>query len=214
MNIIIIAFYFLPCVAFILVLIWCSGSSILPNALLACLLGLCSIIPITILQTSIVHFQKQIINIPQTTIIIFIQQLVLCGITEEGIKFCFISILYKKRMRETVFIALAALLGLMMASFESLVYIIKGNGNFFIRFFSAQLLHTLTTTSLAISIISKKKHLSYFSIIISVILVHTMYNFFCLMTGHIKMFSILTIILLALKCREWYTKTTNIQDKI
>lgn len=145
----------------------------------AVLLGLVALIPATLVQTlwlklfSGGHFAAGSL----AGLLVF--SILVNGFIEEASKAGCLFFLSSKKISFTAFLLLALVAGLSFSSFETVVYLINGAKNLFVRFFTAELLHAMCSVCSAVTVwnIKAKKRGGY-SWFVCAVLLHGFYNFF------------------------------------
>lgn len=195
------------------------------HQLLAILLGLIIVFPISVIQ-----YVVPTTNVFQNMPIVgtMLKSLIIYGLVEELFKsFALIPVLSSKSVKEDYsplqMLFLAFLLGLSLACFESLVYLfdrlqIANNRGaqvlyylVFLRIFTTDLIHMTCAGLCGLFIISKqynngKLKISYF---VLAILLHGIYDFFAGFQNNLKYFSYFVVLLALIECRVKYTALTK-----
>ena len=144
----------------------------------AVLLGLVSLIPATLIQTlsSKLLLGKLLTKSALPELLVY--SLLINGFVEEAAKAGCLFFLPFKKISFTQLLLLAAVAGLSFASFETVIYLIRGSKHFFVRFFTAEMLHVACTVCSAVTVWTLKAKAAKFSWFIRACLLHGLYNFF------------------------------------
>ncbi|HZK20612.1 MAG TPA: PrsW family glutamic-type intramembrane protease [Treponemataceae bacterium] len=170
---------------------------------IALLVGFGAILPVAILQ----FFIKPLpIDSHKTLYSVLISALIFDGLLEETIKMVFISFVPGKTKKLACFLAIGLIAGSAFGCFESVIYLIAKNGQTSIRLLTSVLLHTFCTGLSSICVWSYKQGKGLLRTFITAVFLHGIYNFFAGFSGGYWWFSILTILLAALRCRVHYIK--------
>jgi len=195
------------------------------HQLLAILLGLAIVFPISVIQY-VVPTTNVFQNIP--IVGTMLKSLIIYGLIEELFKtIVLVPVLSTKTVKEEYsalqMLFLSFLLGLSLACFESLVYLfdrlqIANNRGaqvlyhlVFLRIFTTDLIHMTCAGLCGLFIISKqynngKLKISYF---VLAILLHGIYDFFAGFQNNLKYFSFFVVLLAIVECRVKYTSLTK-----
>ena len=195
------------------------------HQLLAILLGLAIVFPISVIQ-----YVVPTTNIFQNMPIVgtMLKSLIIYGLVEELFKtIVLVPVLSTKTVKEEYSVLqmlfLAFLLGLSLACFESLVYLfdrlqIANNRGaqvlyhlVFLRIFTTDLIHMACAGLCGLFVISKRynnQKLKY-SYLFLAILLHGIYDFFAGFQNNLKYFSFLVVLLALIECRVKYTSLTK-----
>ena len=195
------------------------------HQLLAILLGLIIVFPISVIQ-----YVVPTTNIFQNMPIVgtMLKSLIIYGLVEELFKtIVLVPVLSTKTVKEEYSVLqmlfLAFLLGLSLACFESLVYLfdrlqIANNRGaqvlyhlVFLRIFTTDLIHMACAGLCGLFVISKRynnQKLKY-SYLFLAILLHGIYDFFAGFQNNLKYFSFLVVLLALIECRVKYTSLTK-----
>ena len=145
----------------------------------AVLLGLVSLIPATLIQTlsSKLLLGKLLTKSALPELLVY--SLLINGFVEEAAKAWCLFFLPFKKISFTQLLLLAAVAGLSFASFETVIYLINGTKNLFLRFFTAETLHAMCSVCSAVTVWNiKSKKQFCFSWFVGAFLLHGFYNFF------------------------------------
>ena len=211
---------FVPLIVFFVILTFTSKIKII-HLIISCLLGLLTVLPVSLIQYFIPGFTFQS-QIPVLTSIL--QSLIIYGLIEEVFKTVFmIPVPYKEYSRFQM-ILLSFLFGISLACFESAVYFFtylhlaadKGASllysKIFIRIFTADILHTACAGLNGIFLYRIRQKNRKISILIFSIVLHGLYDFFAGLQGNLQWFAIPVILLAVLECRIKYTALENSQQ--
>ena len=196
----------------------------LTHQLIAVLLGLVAVVPISFIQ----FFIPDLSFFFRSPILFsIIQSLILYGLIEEVLKTALVLPLPHKNYSCLEFLMLSFVMGLALGCFESVVYFFdhlqtaKSRGAellylpIFLRIFTSDIIH-LTCTGLSGLFIwscrvreDDKKGGPKFSILITAVLLHGFYDFFAGFTNNLRWFSAAVILLALVECRIKYTSLQN-----
>ena len=195
------------------------------HQLLAILLGLAIVFPISVIQ-----YVVPTTNVFQNMPIVgtMLKSLIIYGLVEELFKtIVLVPVLSTKSIKEEYsalqLLFLSFLLGLSLACFESLVYLFdrlqiannKGAQllyhHIFLRIFTSDLIHMSCAGLCGLFVISKRynNNKSKISYLFLAILLHGIYDFFAGFQNNLKYFSFLVVLLAIIECRVKYTSLTK-----
>lgn len=195
------------------------------HQLLAILLGLAIVFPISVIQ-----YVVPTTNVFQNMPIVgtMLKSLIIYGLVEELFKtIVLVPVLSTKTVKEEYsalqLLFLSFLLGLSLACFESLVYLfdrlqIANNRGaqvlyhlVFLRIFTTDLIHMACAGLCGLFVISKRynNNKSKISYLFLAILLHGIYDFFAGFQNNLKYFSFLVVLLAIIECRVKYTALTK-----
>lgn len=195
------------------------------HQLLAILLGLAIVFPISVIQ-----YVVPTTNIFQNMPVVgtMLKSLIIYGLVEELFKtIVLVPVLSTKSIKEEYsalqLLFLSFLLGLSLACFESLVYLFdrlqiannKGAQllyhHIFLRIFTSDLIHMSCAGLCGLFVISKRynNNKSKISYLFLAILLHGIYDFFAGFQNNLKYFSYLVVLLALIECRVKYTSLTK-----
>lgn len=195
------------------------------HQLLAILLGLAIVFPISVIQ-----YVVPTTNVFQNMPIVgtMLKSLIIYGLVEELFKtIVLVPVLSTKSIKEEYsaiqLLFLSFLLGLSLACFESLVYLFdrlqiannKGAQllyhHIFLRIFTSDLIHMSCAGLCGLFVISKRynNNKSKISYLFLAILLHGIYDFFAGFQNNLKYFSFLVVLLALIECRVKYTALTK-----
>lgn len=211
-------FCFCPLLIYFAILIFVFKINII-HQIIAILLGLAAVLPISLIQ----FYMPDIfgfINYPLMATLL--KSILLYGLIEEVIKMLLIIPLPHKDYKELNFLLLAFLAGLSFGCFESLVYFLdhlqmakyKGAdllyGSIFVRIFSADIIHMACTGLSGLFLFSWREKNKKFSIILTAITLHGLYDFFVGFQNNFKWFAVPVILLALIECRIIYINQKNL----
>ena len=194
----------------------------LTHQLIAVLLGLAAVLPISFIQYFIPDFSV-FFNSP--ILFSLLQSLIIYGLIEEAFKALLLLPLPHKIYDENEnlrdFLLLSFVMGLSLGCFESVVYYFdhlqiansKGAtllyGQIAIRIFTSDIIHMMCTGLCGLFVFScrnKARHLSFFVI---AILLHGIYDFFAGFSNNLRWFSIAVVLMSIAECRIKYSALKN-----
>lgn len=164
-------------------------------------IGFGAIVVIIVVQTTVLSVNLFSVNSLRG---VFVSALVLNGLIEESIKMVFLFFLPGKKMTCKVFFTVALLVGCAVGSLETVFYALNGSSDTVLRFFTAVVLHILTTGLSGLFVWSAKNGKIRISIFLTALFSHGIYNFFAGFTGIWWWFSIITILFVFVRCRVYY----------
>ena len=183
--------------------------------LLACLLGIVSLLPIVFFQYLFGKFNAL------NAYTLLLRAILLYGLIEEGIKGAVLFLFPTKKVSLKEFFLYGIISGMILGCFESVVYLNNSiqiaqqkSGEvllhlIYVRTFTSMAVHTLCSGLLSIFVYSVKKKKIMISSLIYAILLHGLYDFFAIMPGVLNIFSYVMILFIALECRINYIKLQN-----
>ncbi len=173
---------YLPLIASILIVVvffvfikLCVKSLNFFHAVLACILGLLAVIPITSVQFFIE--QKNLLQ-ASTLPAVLLKALILNGIIEESFKMILLFFLPYKKMNVNSFFACGLLCGLSLACFENIIYFITGSSSLELRFFTSLIIHTTCCALSSLFVYSIRVKTLSVSPFVWAFLLHGVYNYF------------------------------------
>lgn len=203
------AYCFLPLLVFICCVSILSKEYKLWKALLSCLLGMLTVIPIAVLQSAING--SKLLNLNGLHGIL-ISAIVLNGLVEECVKALLLFLLpispEKERKAKKAFFLCSLTAGLALGCLESFIYLIAGTQRIGLRMVTAVVIHTLCAGLgglFAFSVRSKEVHILP---LVFAVLTHGVYNYFAgFGVGSIYFYiSFAAILFAAIECRVRYTR--------
>ncbi|MCR4789813.1 MAG: PrsW family intramembrane metalloprotease [Treponemataceae bacterium] len=166
--------------------------------LLAIFSGMLAIIPSTLIQYFIPNFIKLTSSVENHNSLVLLSILLNClvlnGLIEEFSKSCCLMLNLPKKLEIKQFFILCIISGLSFGTFENIVYIISGISNPQIRLFTATLIHIVCAAMDGIFIYLCFQKRLKISLLLSSILIHTLYNFFAQLPGKMWLFSLVVIL--------------------
>ena len=179
----------------------------------AVLLGLVSLIPATLIQTlsSKLLLGKLLTKSALPGMLVY--SLIINGFVEEAAKAGCLFFLSSKKTSFAYFLLLAAVAGLSFASFETVIYLINGTKNLFLRFCTAQMLHAACTVCSAVTVwnIKAKRNVG-FSWFARAFLLHGFYNFFYTLGSGFIACAIFCLLASAIYAYKAYAASKNQQN--
>ncbi len=233
-----ILFCFLPLIVFFLIFTFAYKLNVFYQ-LIAILIGLLSVIPISLIQYFVPDINDFANNYP--IFYSLLKSLILYAVIEEVIKMLFLFFLPisegnlsrnnkielsdsgTKAFALKRFILLGFIMGLSVGCFESGVYFFehmqkaKNAGSqllyipIFIRMFSAVIIHFSCTGLCALFMFGLKNKITKISLMLSAILIHGIYDFFAGFQNSFKYFSFAVVLFSIIECRLKYK---NLQENI
>lgn len=183
--------------------------------LIACLVGLIALIPITVIQQLC---GELFIFKDQAFFSLLIRALILYGMIEEGIKCATLFIFPKKNINAKQMFFYAMLAGLFLGCFESVVYLVNSiqkassrGGEvllymIYIRTFTSIVIHTFCAGLSGLFVYSVYKKKPRWSAFVYTVVIHGLYDFFWIMPKPMNLFSFVAILLLIVECRICYVR--------
>lgn len=188
------------------------------HQLIAMLLGLVAVLPISFLQ----YFLPEIPGLGFSPVLhALVKSIVLYGLVEELFKMLLIlplpHKLYDEENNVRNFLFLSFVMGLALGCFESVVYYFdhlqiansRGAtllyGQIAIRIFTSDIIHMMCTGLCGLFIFSCRKKASHVSCFIAAVLLHGIYDFFAGFSGGLRWFSIAVVLMSIAECRIKYT---------
>lgn len=182
---------FIPFIAcFILFAILVEGITVIKE-LISSLIGLLAVVPIAFIQLYVGG--TPFFRGGSFWAIIF-KNLIFIGLVEEFIRFIFLFFIPGKKEEIRVFFCYAILAGLILGSFETVIYVLSEikeakefvniNGGeivlhtIYLRMVTALVIHTLCAGLLGLSVYSIKNKKPHFAPIVYAIIIHGLYDFF------------------------------------
>ncbi len=198
-------FNFIPLITvFICFCLLIKNFKILP-AFLACLLGMLSVIPISVVQF---FLNKTNLFVNRSLFSILVNDLILTGLVEETFKMLLLFLIPSKKLELHNFFSCAILCGLSLACFENMIYFIGGTGQIEFRIFTAMLIHLGCTALSGLFVYSIKNHKILISPFIWAVVLHGIYNYFAgfKMNTVFFYFSFAVILAVFAEARLFYSK--------
>ena len=192
------------------------------HLLLAVLLGLAAVLPISVIQFFLPPVNI-LTNLPILRAIL--KSLLLYGLVEEILKSVFVLALPKKEKSALEFLLLAFTMGLALGCFESIVYYLDHlqmannrnatllYGQIFLRIFSSDIIHMTCTGLCGLFIYSIRNKCTNITCILSAVFIHGFYDFFAGFQNGLRWFAVAAILLAIVECRLKYTALTEKNDR-
>lgn len=212
---------FIPLIAGILIFVFALKSNAL-QLLLAVLLGLAAVLPISVIQFFLPPLNL-LTNYPILRAIL--KSLLLYGLVEEILKCVFVLALPKKEKTALDFLLLAFTMGLALGCFESIVYYLDHlqmannrnasllYGQIFLRIFSSDIIHMTCTGLCGLFIYSMRNKATKVSCLLSAVIIHGFYDFFAGFQNQLRWFALAAILLAIVECRLKYAALTEENDR-
>lgn len=212
-----IALCFLPLI--FAILICTTGFKVkITHQLLACLLGLIAVLPISVIQ----YFLPGIPGLQNTPVLqAFLKSIVIYGLVEELFKLIALLPLPRKNMSMPVFLVLGFILGLALGCFESVVYYFdhlqiasnKGAqllyGQIAIRICSADIIHMTCAGLSGLFLYSCSIGHKKINFFVTAIMIHGLYDFFAGFSNGLRWFAAVVVLLAIAECRIKYRSLQN-----
>lgn len=212
-----IALCFVPLI--LAIVIFSTGFKLkLTHQLIAVLLGLAAVLPISVIQ----YFMPAIPGLELTPVLYaLLKSVFLYGFVEEAFKTLFLIPLPHKNASRLDFLLLAFIAGLALGCFESVVYYFdhlqiansRGAtllyGQIGVRIFTADIIHMTCTGLCGLFIYSCRNKPRHISCLISAILLHGVYDFFAGFSSGLRWFSIAVVLMAMAECRIKYIALQN-----
>ena len=189
------------------------------DQLIAVLLGLIAVFPISLIQYFLPTFTFFEHNPVLQTLL---KSIIIYGFTEELVKMLFLIPIPHKKLSESDFLFLAFFMGLTLGCFESAVYFLdhlqmaasRGAqlllSQIFVRIFTSDLIHMSCTGLCGLFLFSCRNKPVSVSVFILAVVLHGIYDFFAGFQNDLKYFSIAVIILAFIECRNKYVSLQNL----
>ena len=187
------------------------------HQLIAVLLGLAAVLPISLLQYFIPDFSG-LFNSP--ILFSLIKSLLIYGLIEEAFKTLLLLPLPHKSYDENdkcrAFLFLSFVMGLSLGCFESVVYYFdhlqiansRGAtllyGQIAVRIFTSDIIHLTCTGICGIFICSIRRKERKISLFVTAVLLHGIYDFFAGFSGDLRWFSVAVVLMSIAECRIKY----------
>ncbi len=202
---------FLPLIVFVAcVSILCKDYRIW-KALLACLLGMLTVLPIAALQSAIKGFK--LLNMDGLKGVL-ISAIVLTGLIEECVKAALLFILpYRSSVvslgearAKKVFFLCALTAGLALGCLESFLYLIGGTQRIGLRMVTAVVIHVFCAGLGGLFVFGVKSKDVHLLPLFIAILTHGIYNYFASLGAPYFYISFVAVLFAAIECRVRYTR--------
>jgi RsiW-degrading membrane proteinase PrsW (M82 family) len=192
------------------------------HQLIAILLGLAAVLPISVIQ----YFIPSIPGIILSPVLrALLKSIFLYGLVEEVLKTIILLPLphkmYDSADGRGAFLMLAFVAGLSLGCFESVVYYFdhlqmannRGAtllyGQIAVRIFTSDIIHMMCTGLCGLFVYSCRNKPRHTSCLIAAILLHGFYDFFAGFSGNMRWFSIAVVLMTIAECRIKYTSLEN-----
>ena len=190
------------------------------HQLIAVLLGLAAVLPISFLQYFIPDFSALF---KSPILFSLIKSLLIYGLIEEAFKTILLlpvpHKLYDEANQCRDFIFLSFIMGLSLGCFESVVYYFDHlqiansrhatllYGQIAVRIFTSDIIHMMCTGLCGLFIYSCRNKPSHVSFLVVAVLLHGIYDFFAgfSSTSNIRWFSVAVVLMAIIECRVKYT---------
>lgn len=182
--------------------------------LFASLFGLIAVLPIEFLQFYLFGLIPEFVFENYSDLVqLFFKTLIFNGLLEELLKMIFILFIPHKKLNFKAFFAVSLLLGLCLASFESMIYFLnhlskakQSNANLlygliFARMFSSDLIHAFCSGLCGIFIWGIRNKKIDFMTFIYAVICHGIFDFFVYFNNFIHWFAIVAILFAIIECR-------------
>ena len=194
--------------------------------LIAVLLGLIAVLPISFIQ----YFLPELPGIGFSPILhALLKSLLLYGLIEELFKTLILIFLPHKNLTESHeardFLQLAFVAGLALGCFESVVYYFdhlqiansRGAtllyGQIAVRILTSDVIHMMCTGLCGLFIYSCRNKPRHVTFLIIAVLLHGIYDFFAGFAGNIRWFSVAVVLMALVECRIKYTSLQNNEEE-
>ncbi len=202
---------FVPALILSAVLLLCVKELNVLHVFIAFAAGLLAIVPIAILQY--VVFKLPVFN-TATLGSLLVTAFIFNGLIEETIKMAWLCVLPGKKMSIGPFLAASMIAGFSCGTFEAVIYLVNGEGQVVVRFFTAVLIHTFCAGLSGLYVWSFKRKRPSLWLFVMAILLHGVYNFFAGRTGNFQLFAYVTIAYAAIRVRFSYTQLTSLKKDV
>ena len=163
------------------------------TALLACVLGMVSFLPIQLFLIPFAHLRAH------SLVSLLLLYCFRGGLIEEGVKMLLLFLLPARRTQKSVFTSYAVLFGFTLASFENAIYLLAGNP-LTIRLFTAAIIHTSCSVLCGLFVLSVKKKKTQILSFLFALIFHGVYNYFADFADIRKFFAIAVILIAVFEC--------------
>lgn len=208
---------FLPLVIAIIILSCCCKIK-LTHQLIAVLMGLVAVFPISFIQ----YFLPDIPGLINSPLLrTLLKSILIYGLVEEAIKMALAIPLPHKDYTALKALLLTFVMGLALGCFESVVYYfdhlqkanLKGAqllyGQIALRIFTSDLIHMTCTGLSGLFIFSSRNKQTKISFFVLAVLLHGVYDFFAGFSSNLKWFSVAVVVLAIAECRIKYVSLQN-----
>ena len=200
-------------------LIFAAGFKLkLTHLLIAVLLGLVAVLPISFIQ----YFMPALPGLPISAVVrALLKSLLLYGLVQEAIKTLALLPVPHKNESRLNFLLLAFTAGLSLGCFESVVYYFdhlqiansRGAtllyGQIAVRIMTSDVIHMTCTGLCGLFIFSCRKAPRHTSFLIIAVLLHGIYDFFAGFANDLRWFSVAVVLMAIIECRIKYSALTN-----
>ena len=210
---------FIPAILFFILALLLNKNLKIRYCFLAALLGLLTVIP-----TSFIQFY--VFNLPVFTSYTFssvmITAILFNGLIEESMKMLFLCLIPQKKLVLSTYFCCAAIFGLTLGGFESVIYIIKkfgeihGQGGHEIvihllidRIFTAQAIHLFCALLSSLYLWNFRRHKKNIMPFVYAVLLHGIYNFFASFNSMYHWLAVIAILFAAVECRIFYIASSQ-----
>lgn len=200
---------FIPLIAFIIIFFLLVPQIKVSGILFSCILGLLCVIPIALLQI----FLAKVPLFNRTNIwAVFFTALIFNGLVEEFVKMLLMLPIPAKTKILAPFFSYTVLFGISLASFENVIYLVNGTGDFLLRMMTSMPIHAVCAALGGLYVWSWRKKEIHITPFIYAVIIHGVYNFFAAFPWSFKLisfvpmrsFSIIAILFGIIECRIWY----------
>lgn len=211
------------------IIIFSTGYKLkLTHQLIAVLLGLAAVLPISFIQ----YFIPDLSGLFRSPILFsLIQSLIIYGLIEEAFKALLLLPLSHKAYDENnglqAFLLLSFVMGLSLGCFESVVYYFdhlqiansKGAtllyGQIAVRIFTSDIIHMMCTGLCGLFIFNCRKKSCRISFFVIAVLLHGIYDFFAgfSTSSNLRWFSVAVVLMAIAECRIKYSSLQNPDHK-
>ncbi|MCR5605400.1 MAG: PrsW family intramembrane metalloprotease [Treponema sp.] len=197
---------FIPLIALIAIFKFAIKGYKLHYGLIAVVIGLFSIIPITCIQYIMLYMP---FFSTQTILGLLAKTILINGLIEETIKMLFMLLIPFKKQNKASYFASGLTAGLAVGTFEIVIYMLHGLVQWGPRLFTSVLIHTFCAGLSILFIYSvKRRRFNIFPLLIA-ILMHGIYNFFAATAFMKNSFAFIAILLTILECRLWFSRVSD-----
>ena len=200
-------------------LIFAAGFKLkLTHLLIAVLLGLVAVLPISFIQ----YFMPALPGLPISAVVrALLKSLLLYGLVEEAIKTLALLPVPHKNESRLNFLLLAFTAGLSLGCFESVVYYFdhlqiansRGAtllyGQIAVRIFTSDIIHMMCTGLCGLFLFSCRNKPRHISCLITAVILHGVYDFFAGFSGNLRWFSVAVVLMAIAECRIKYISLQN-----
>ena len=199
-----VALCFIPLIAVFVCIAILSEEFKIWKGLVACLLGLASVIPIAVMQT----FVGTVLSARTLWGVLF-SAILLNGLIEEAIKMAFLFIQPVKNTRIQLFFLYSALSGLSLGCCETLFYLVSGVDSLILRMLTAVIIHVTCCILDGFFVYGAKTGRMKISPFFFAVMLHGIYNYFAGFAGQNLIYFYLScavILFSIIECRVQYVR--------